>query len=95
MDYDKIYQILKYDIVTPFVVGGAGRENNMPYAVIKLLEIKFRTTLGYPSKLCNSANIYACYADERASEWMKYLEDNKLVKLHHTEPLSFSYNNYQ
>lgn len=90
LNYDKIYELLKYDIVVAFVGGGGGKRNNEVYALIKLLEIKHKTTLGYPKKLCNSDGIYACYADDRAIEWMQFFEDHNLLKLQHTEPVSFN-----
>lgn len=91
LNYDKIYELLKYDVVTAFVGGGGGKKNNETYALIKLLEIKHKTTLGYPKKLCNSKRIYACYADGRVNEWIKFIIDNKLLKLQHNQPVSFSY----
>jgi hypothetical protein len=89
-DYDKIYDILKYDEVNAFVGGGGATHDNEVYALIKLLELKFNTTLGYPKKLCNSGNLYGCNCLERASEWMTYLKDNGLLKKAHNEPISFN-----
>lgn len=90
-DFDKIYEILKFNIVEAFVGGGGGLKNNEVYAVIKLLEIKFQTTLGYPSKLCNSDGIYGCDALDRAFEWMKFLVNNNLLTYAHNDPVSFKY----
>lgn len=90
LNYDKIYELLKYDVVVAFVGGGGGKRNNEVYALIKLLEIKYKTTLGYPKKVCNSQGSYACYSDDRATEWMQYLIDNKLLKLEHNQPVSFN-----
>jgi len=61
------------------------------YAVIKLLELTHKTTLGYPKKLCNSAGIYGCDVLDRANEWRQYLEDKGLLKEKHDEPVSFNY----
>lgn len=90
LDYDKIYDLLKYDVVNAFVGGGGATHDNEAYALIKLLELKFNITLGYPKKLCNSANSYGCNCLERASEWMTYLKNEKLLKKAHDEPISFS-----
>lgn len=91
LDYDKMYEMLKYDVVTAFVGGGGGKQDNEVYSLIKLLELTFRTTLGFPRKLCNSNNMYACYADDRATAWMNYLTDKKLLMYKHDEPVSFNY----
>ena len=90
-DYDKIYALLKYDVVNAFVGGGGATHDNEVYALVKLLELKFNTTLGYPKKLCNSGNSYGCNCLERASEWMTYLKDKGLLKLAHNEPISFNH----
>lgn len=89
LDYDKIYELLKYDVVTAFVGGGGGDQDNEAYAIIKLLELTFGTTLGYPDKFCSSNNIYSCSADDRAEAWTAYLRNKKLLKQKHDEPISF------
>jgi hypothetical protein len=91
LDYDKIYELIKYNVVVAFAGGGGGTQDNEVYSLIKLLELTFKTTLGYPNKLCNSNNMYGCDSDERAKAWMKYLADKKLLKLKHDEPISFHY----
>jgi hypothetical protein len=89
-NYDKIYELLKYDVVTAFVGGGGGKKDNEVYSLIKLLEIKHKTTLGYPPKLCNSNGMYGCNSDDRAKDWMQFFIDNNLLKEEHTEPISYS-----
>ena len=91
MDYDKIYELLKYDVVTAFVGGGGGIRDNEVYMIVKLLELKFNTTLGFPVKLCNSNNMYACDSSDRANEWMVFLREKKLLKLPHNAPQSISF----
>jgi hypothetical protein len=90
LDYDKIYELIKYDVVTAFVGGGGGTRDNEVYSIIKLLELKFRTTLGFPRKLCNSDNLYGCDSADRVKEWMNYLKEKRLLKLPHNEPVSFN-----
>lgn len=91
LDFDKIYEILKYDINTALAGGGGSTKDNGVYAVIKLLELYFKTSLGYPKKFCSSNNMYACDSRDRAKSWMNYLETNQLLKLKHTQPVSFAY----
>ena len=91
LDYDAIYEYLKFDISFAFVGGGGGKENNEVYSLIKLLELKFGTTLGFPKKLCNSNNLWYCSADDRATVWMKFLEDKNLLQRKHNEPVSFNF----
>jgi hypothetical protein len=91
LDFDKIYDILKYDIKTAFVGGGGSTKDNSVYAVIKVLEITFNTELDFPDKLCSSDGMYACNPRSRAKEWMNYLEVNNHLKKEHNEPVSFAY----
>jgi hypothetical protein len=88
LDYDKIYDLIKYNVVYPLT--GMVKNDNEVYTLIKLLEITFKTTLGFPRKLCNSDNMWGCDATERALVWMKFLKENKLLKKEHNEPASFS-----
>lgn len=91
LDFDKIYDILKYDINTALAGGGGSTKDNGVYSIIKVLQLTFKTTLGYPDKLCCSDNMYACNSRGRAREWMNYLEVNNHLKKEHNEPVSFAY----
>ncbi|XLS27654.1 hypothetical protein ACJD0Z_10645 [Flavobacteriaceae bacterium M23B6Z8] len=91
LDFDKIYEILKYDVNTAFAGGGGSTKDNGVYAVIKVLEITFNETLGFPNKLCSSNGMYACNSRSRAKEWMNYLKINNHLKKEHNKPVSFSY----
>ncbi|MES2061734.1 MAG: hypothetical protein V4456_07425 [Bacteroidota bacterium] len=91
LDYDKIYNILKYNRVVAFSGGGGAARDNEVYEIIKILELTFKTRLGFPKKLCNSNNMYGCDTKERAIEWMAYLNKHRLLKLVHNDPVSFSY----
>lgn len=91
LDYDKIYDALKYNVVVAFVGGGGGRHDNEVYTVIKMLELTHQTTLGYPRKICNSNGIYGCDSQDRANYWMQFLIDKKLLKKEHKVPVSFHY----
>lgn len=91
-DYNKIYEVLKYDIVDAFAGGGGGRRDDNVYAVIKLLEFQFNTRLGFPKKLCNSQGTWACSCEDQMKYWMQFLEEKKLVAVNTAEPRSISYN---
>jgi hypothetical protein len=93
LDFDKIFEILKFGINNAFVGGGGSTKDNDTYAIIKLLELNFKTTLGYPKKLCCSDNMFACNSKGRVSAWMNYIEKNKLLQKNHDEPISFAYEN--
>jgi hypothetical protein len=90
LDLTKIYDILKYGVIKPFVGGGGGKNDDNIYLVIKMLELKFKTTLGFPKKLCKSMAMNACYCDDRVTAWLHYLEEKKLVSPDKTEPGSFA-----
>jgi len=81
LDFDKIYELLKYNVVVAFVGGGGGKQDNEVYSLVKLLELTFNTTLGFPKKLCNSNNMYGCDSSKRAKLWRKYLTENNLSLL--------------
>ena len=89
LDYDKIYELLKYNVVTAFT--GGGQQDNEVYMLVKLLELTFDTTLGFPKKLCGANNMYACDSFERSEIWRNYLIENNLLKEQHNEPVSFTY----
>ncbi|SIO48162.1 hypothetical protein SAMN05444409_3902 [Epilithonimonas zeae] len=92
INYDKIYEILKFNIIYPYT--GSNIKENEVGAIIKILELNEKTRLGYPDKLCNSAGIYICTPTDRAWEWQKYLNDNKLLKQEHSYIVSFNYGYY-
>jgi len=91
LNYDKIFDILKYNVVVAFVGGGGSKQDNEVYAIVKILELTHKTTLGYPKKLCNSSGIYGCDSQDRANEWMQFIRNNKLLKESHSELVSFHY----
>ena len=89
LDFSKIYNILKFEIVTPFTGGGFQRDY-FTYGVIKLLELNFNTRLDFHEKLNENQNFYTYTATKRAVKWMQYLEDNHLVKPDPSIPSSFN-----
>lgn len=88
LDYDKIYNILKYDHYRGYVSSGSDGVNHV-YSVVKLLEIIFHTTLGFSRKFCNSNNTFVCSAFSRSEVWMNFLKTNGFLKKAHDEPVSF------
>ncbi len=79
IDYAKIYRILKYDIVTPFVGDGGNRRDFFTYGIIKLLEKEFNTQLDFHPKLNENQTFYSFSAAKRATAWMDFLEGRSLV----------------
>jgi hypothetical protein len=90
LDFDKIYEMLKYDVVEALAGGGGGRREKHIYSLVKWLENEFKTTLNFSNKLCKSRNIYGCSTGSRAREWMKFLIKNGHLKLAPNEPTSFT-----
>ncbi|MBW8524821.1 hypothetical protein K0U91_08660 [Chryseobacterium chendengshani] len=92
LNYDKIFELIKFDVIQPYI--GNYKTDNEVYSLIKLLEIEFKTRLGFPDKLCNSQDIYGCDSSERRWDWMKFLTDKNLLKQKHSDIVSFSYEEY-
>jgi hypothetical protein len=90
LDFDRIYDMLKYDVVQAFAGGGVRREDHV-YPLIKLLENHFGTSLGFMNKLCMSENTYGCSSLDRARAWMTFLKENNHLQRLDTEPLSFTF----
>lgn len=88
LDYDKIYDILKFD--SHIGIAGGWLKDYGVYAITKLLEITFETTLGYPDKLCCSDNMNWCTGYPRALAWMHYLNRKNVLKQPHNQPISIA-----
>jgi hypothetical protein len=89
LDFSKIYNILKYEIVTPFTGGGSQRDY-FTYGIIKLLEFDFKTRLGFHEKLNENQTFYTHTASKRAAKWMQFLEERRLVQPDPSVPASFN-----
>jgi hypothetical protein len=89
LDYKKIYNILKYEIVTPFTGGGSQRDY-FTYGIIKLLEFDFNTRLGFHEKLNENQTFYTHTAAKRAAKWMSLFEERHLVQPDPSVPASFN-----
>lgn len=84
-----LYDVLKYDGTDAFVGGGGMKRTQTVENAIKILEMKFRTTLTFEQKQSKTKTFYPdCMA--RANEWLQYLEDKKWVKIAPSELESFT-----
>ena len=90
LDFEKIDNLLQYEIVTPFAGGGGSTRDQFTYGVIKLLELHFKTRLGFHEKLNENQTFYSYSSNKRADTWRKYLSDNNLVTVKTNLPPSFS-----
>ncbi len=90
LDFNKIYDILHFDLVTPFVSRTGGQRDHYIYGLIKLLELHFDTRLGFHEKLNENQTFYTFTSAKRANAWMNYLSEHHLVDKDHYLPPSFS-----
>ena len=89
LDFNKIYNILKYEIVAPFTGGGSQRDY-FTFGIIKILELNFNNHLGFHEKLNENQMFYTFSATKRAVRWMQLLEERHLVKPDPSVPGSFN-----
>jgi len=61
------------------------------YGIIKLLELKHDTRLGFHEKLNESQTFYSFSSTKRAQAWLKYLEEQGLASPVQTFPSSFNF----
>lgn len=80
LDFEKIYNVLKYDLVTPYVSTGGSKRDFYVYGIIKILELKFLTQLGFHYKLNESQVFYSYNSSKRVEAWLKYMSDNRIYK---------------
>lgn len=73
LDMNRIYEILKFDIVDGFAGGGGGRRTVHVYSIIRLLEIHFQQHMGKHKKFNNLINSMGYSASEKAFLWMDFL----------------------
>lgn len=90
LDFEKIHDLLQYEIVTPFVGGGGSHRDQFTYGLIKLLELHFNTRLGFHEKLNENQTFYSFTSSKRSKAWREYLTDNQLVKPKNSYPPSFN-----
>ncbi len=90
LDYQKIYDILSYDVTTPFIGSSGGKRDYYIFGIIKLLEIEFDNRLGFHRKLNHAQTFYSYSSIKRAEAWKQYLLDHNLVKKDTRFPPSFN-----
>ncbi|MEM1326571.1 MAG: hypothetical protein AAGI23_11480 [Bacteroidota bacterium] len=88
LDFQKIYELLKYGVVYPFVESDQPR-NYYVNGLIRVLELYFEDTLGFndyfeEEEQLNSHSI-------RAYRWMLYLAENTTAREKANTPPSFAY----
>ena len=91
LDFQKVYDLLQYEIVTPFVGDGGSHRDQFTYGLIKLLEIHFNDRLGFHKKLNENQTFYTFTNTKRASAWRNYLIEKKLVRKNEDLPPSFNH----
>lgn len=89
LEYEKIYNILKYDLTMAFVGGGGMERKTGIFAITKILESQFGINFGLPNKNEHRiGNTYCSFTNDRREKWLAYLKENKLAK-GDNEPPSF------
>ena len=93
LGFQKIYDLLQFDLLIPFLGEGGQIRDYYVYGLVKLLELHFKTTLGFSQKLNENQNFYHFTSAGRAAAWQKYLIENQLAK--DNGKLSFTLSSYQ
>lgn len=75
LDRDRIWQILNYDLAIPFAGHGGVSRDIIQFAVIKILEQQYGTTLGFHPKLSENQTFYTYSPRKRAIAWKKFLSE--------------------
>ena len=80
LDFQKIHQLLTYDLVVPFLGEGGKYRDYYCYGLVKLLELHFKTTLGFHPKLNENQTFYTFNSYKRVEAWRAYLVAEGLVE---------------
>lgn len=80
LDFQKIYDILQFEIVQPFAGTGGLFRDYFTYGVIKVLEMHFRTRLGFHEKLNENQTFYVHTPLTRARAWQQFLLERGLAR---------------
>ena len=80
LDFERIYDMLTYDLVTPFVSRTGGKRDLYMYGLVKVLENHFGTRLGFHEKLNENQTFYSYTTLNRIEAWKNFLEESKLVR---------------
>ena len=90
LDFQKINKILQYEIVTPFAGGGGSTRDQFSYGIVKLLELHFKTRLGFHEKLNENQTFYSYSNNKRAEAWRAYLVEQKILPASNAYSPSFN-----
>ncbi len=78
-DFQKIADMLAFEVTTPFVGGGGERRDWFVFGTIKLLENHFGTRLGFHEKLNENQTFYTYNASKRALAWRRFLAEKGFI----------------
>ena len=77
LDFNKIFDILKYDFAYPFSGQRVPREYYIN-SIIKVLELNYGKSLGFPKYFDHAT--HPSESAKRVLTWMRYLEQIEAVK---------------
>jgi len=80
LDLYKIYQLLQFDLIVPFIGEGGQYRDYYMYALVKVLELHFKTTLDFSPKLNEFQTFFQFNSFARVNAWKEYLIENNHVK---------------
>ena len=72
LDFKKIHQLLEFDLAIPFIGEGGQYRDDYIYALIKVLELHFETTLDFSPKLNEFQTFFQFNSFARAKACLLY-----------------------
>ncbi|CAL2091605.1 conserved hypothetical protein [Tenacibaculum sp. 190524A05c] len=81
LNFEKIYDILEFNLVDGFTGGRDYERHIHVYSIIRLLELHFNNHFGEDRKFNNSISNMLYSVSEKAFLWMEFLKDKGHVKL--------------
>ncbi|WP_299122345.1 hypothetical protein [uncultured Tenacibaculum sp.] len=81
LDFEKIYNVLEFNLVDGFIGGRDYERHTHVYSIIRLLELYFNKHFGEDRKFNNSVSNMLYSVSEKAFLWMKFLKEKGHVKL--------------
>ncbi len=79
LNYGLIKSILEQERIIPWMGSGGDYRDWYVFSVIKLLEHKHQTTLGFHEKLNENQTFFSYNSAERAEAWLTFLRKHKLL----------------
>jgi len=90
LDFHKIYRLLQFDLIVPFLGEGGQYRDYYMYTLVKILELHFNTTLNFSPKLNEYQTFFQFNSFARVNAWKEYLIENKHVKKEKIPWVSFN-----